>query len=87
MLHEFVMFEFGLREPNSGMPPAGSLKVMRGTIEMGRAFEKAGAKPMDVASNGEDAWRKAACRKRVKPRRAFRTVVGERVVVESATPP
>src|SRR5436309_164553 len=81
------MLEFGLREPNSGMPPFGSLKVMRGTIEMGRPAEKAGEKPKEVASNGDEWVLKAACTKREKPRRAFKTVVGESVVVESTTTP
>lgn len=50
-----VMFEFGLREPNSGMPPAGSLKPMRGTMEIGRAVKKADEKPSCVASKGDEA--------------------------------
>src|ERR687884_1405723 len=87
MLQELVMFEFGLREPNSGMPPAGSLNVMRGTMEMGRALEKADAKPSDVASKGEDARRNAAWRKRVKPTRTLKIEVDESVVVESTTTP
>ena len=49
---------------------------------MGRPAEKAGEKPKEVASNGDEWVLKAACTKREKPRRAFKTVVGESVVVE-----